>query len=120
MTFQDQPSYIIRMRARPGAGDKLFELATAGMVKSGASDRFIILREDGDPDVLWNIEVFRSEAAKSDYETARSPMNSATKSWRYLPNRRCAWRRIRTRWRLSESIVNADYPFKKPPYIAIN
>jgi len=70
MTFQHQPSYIIRMRARPGAGDKLFELATAGMVKSGASDRFIILREDGDPDVLWNIEVFRSEAAKSDYENS--------------------------------------------------
>lgn len=44
MTLQDQPSYIIRMRAKPGAGDKLFELAATGMVKSGASDRFIILR----------------------------------------------------------------------------
>lgn len=68
MSLQSQPAYIIRMRAKPGAGDKLFELATVGMKKSGASDRFIILREDGDPDVLWNIEVFRSDAAKHDYE----------------------------------------------------
>ncbi len=40
------------------------------MTKSGASDRFIILREDDDPDVLWNIEVFRSEEAKTAYETS--------------------------------------------------
>ncbi|WPP05918.1 putative quinol monooxygenase [Methylocella tundrae] len=70
MTLQAQPAYIIRMRAKPGAGDRLFELATMGMAKSGASDRFIILREDGDPDVLWNIEVFRSDAAKVGYETS--------------------------------------------------
>ncbi|GJG93778.1 putative quinol monooxygenase [Cupriavidus pauculus] len=70
MTLQSQPAYIIRMRAKPGAGDKLFELATIGMKKSGASDRFIILREDGDPDVLWNIEVFRSDAAKDAYENS--------------------------------------------------
>ncbi|MGI4870206.1 MAG: hypothetical protein ACRYFX_03395 [Janthinobacterium lividum] len=40
------------------------------MHKSGASNRFIILREDEDPDVLWNVEVFRSEAAKASYETS--------------------------------------------------
>jgi quinol monooxygenase YgiN len=40
------------------------------MEKSGASDRFIIAREDDDPDVLWNIEVFRSEQAKADYENS--------------------------------------------------
>lgn len=68
MNLQNQPAYIIKMRAKPGSGDKLFELATRGMVRSGASDRFIILREDGDPDVLWNIEVFRSVAAKEGYE----------------------------------------------------
>ena len=68
MDLQDQPAYIIKMRAKPGAGDRLFELATRGMVRSGASDRFIILREVGDPDVLWNIEVFRSVAAKEGYE----------------------------------------------------
>jgi quinol monooxygenase YgiN len=67
MALQDQPAYIIKMRAKLGAGDKLFELATVGMEKSGASDRFIILREDGDPDVLWNIEVFKSDAAKDGY-----------------------------------------------------
>jgi len=70
MTIQDQPAYIIKMRAKPGSGDKLFELATIGMYKSGASDRFIILREDDDPDVLWNIEVFRSIEAKEGYETS--------------------------------------------------
>jgi quinol monooxygenase YgiN len=68
MTLQDQPAYLIKMRAKPGAGDKLFELATAGMEKSGSSDRFIIAREDADPDVLWNMEVFRSTEAKDAYE----------------------------------------------------
>jgi quinol monooxygenase YgiN len=70
MNLKDQPAYIIKMRAKPGTGDRLFELATIGMEKSGASDRFIILREDGDPDVLWNIEVFRSNAAKEAYENS--------------------------------------------------
>lgn len=70
MAFRDQPSYIIKMRAKPGNGDRLFELATIGMEKSGSSDRYIILREDADPDVLWNIEVFRSTEAKNAYETS--------------------------------------------------
>lgn len=69
-TLQNQPAYIIKMRAKPGAGDRLFELATSGMHKSGASNRFIILREDEDPDVLWNVEVFSSEAAKTGYENS--------------------------------------------------
>jgi len=68
MKLQDRPGYIIRMRARPGAGDRLFELATRGMAKSGASDRFIIVREDDDPDVLWNVEIFNSQQAKAQYE----------------------------------------------------
>jgi len=70
MAFKDQPSYIITMRAKPGKGDRLFELATIGMTKSDSSDRFIMLREDADPDVLWNIEVFRSVEAKNAYETS--------------------------------------------------
>jgi quinol monooxygenase YgiN len=70
VSLQQQPAYIIKMRAKPGSGDRLFELATAGMYKSGASNRFTILREDEDPDVLWNIEVFTSEAAKERYETS--------------------------------------------------
>jgi quinol monooxygenase YgiN len=70
MTLQDQPAYIIRMRAKPGSGDKLFELATIGVEKSGASDRFIILREDEDPDVLWTVEVFRSDESKDGYENS--------------------------------------------------
>ena len=70
MAFKDQPSYIIRMRAKPGLGDRLFALATTGMEKSGSSDRFIMLREYADPDVLWNIEVFRSVEAKDGYENS--------------------------------------------------
>ncbi len=70
MPFKDQPAYIIQMRAKPGMGDRLFELATQGMFTSGSSDRFIMLREDADPDVLWNIEVFRSVAAKDAYENS--------------------------------------------------
>ncbi|SDK18982.1 Quinol monooxygenase YgiN [Methylophilus rhizosphaerae] len=58
------------MRAKPGFGDKLFELANAGMTKSGASDRFILAREDGDPDILWNVEVFKSDEAKGNYENS--------------------------------------------------
>lgn len=72
MASKDQPSYVIRMRAKPGMGDRLFQLATEGMEKSNSSDRFIMLREDADPDVLWNIEVFRSVEAKDGYEN--SPM----------------------------------------------
>lgn len=68
--LQDQPAYVIRMRAKPGCGDKLFELATIGMEKSNSSDRFIMAREDADPDVLWNFEVFRSEEAKAAYENS--------------------------------------------------
>lgn len=70
MGLQEQPAYIIKMRAKPGLGDKLFELASAGMEKSGSSDRFIIAREDDDPDVLWNMEVFRSKDAKNAYESS--------------------------------------------------
>lgn len=70
MAIQDQPAYIIKMRTKPGKGDKLFELATVGMEKSDASDRFIIVREDDDPDVLWNVEVFRSVEAKDAYENS--------------------------------------------------
>ncbi len=70
MAFKDQPAYIIMMRAKPGKGDRLFELATIGMTKSDSSDRFIMLREDADPDVLWNIEVFRSVEAKDAYENS--------------------------------------------------
>jgi hypothetical protein len=51
-------------------GDRLFELSTLGMEKSGSSDRFLMLREDADPDVLWNIEVFRSVEAKEAYENS--------------------------------------------------
>ena len=58
------------MRAKPGQGDRLFELATSGMEKSNSSDRFIIAREDHDPDVLWNMEVFRSDEAKDAYENS--------------------------------------------------
>ena len=70
MAVRDQPAYIIKMRAKPGKGDRLFELATAGMEKSNSSDRFIIAREDDDPEVLWNIEVFRSDEAKDEYENS--------------------------------------------------
>jgi quinol monooxygenase YgiN len=70
VALQDQPAYIIKMRAKPGAGDKLFALATKGMEKSNSSDRFIIAREDDDPDVLWNFEVFRSVEAKDGYENS--------------------------------------------------
>ncbi len=52
MTLRDQPAYIIKMRAKPGMGDKLFELAAVGMDKSNSSDRYTMCREDDDPDVL--------------------------------------------------------------------
>jgi len=70
MALSDQPANIIKMRAKAGMGERLFALATEGMARSGASDRFTILREDADPDVLWNVEVFRSVQAKNTYETS--------------------------------------------------
>jgi quinol monooxygenase YgiN len=68
--IQDQPAYIIKMRAKPGNGDKLFALATEGMKKSDSSDLFVMCREDNDPDVLWNVEVFRSVEARDRYENS--------------------------------------------------
>jgi hypothetical protein len=53
--LRGRPAYIIRMRGNPVAGARLFELATIAMKESGACDRFIIAREDNDPDVLWNV-----------------------------------------------------------------
>lgn len=70
MDLQEQPSYIIKMRAKPGLGDKLLELATAGMEKSAASNRYVLLREDNDPDVIWNIEIFTSNEEKERYENS--------------------------------------------------
>jgi quinol monooxygenase YgiN len=70
MALQDQPAYVIKMRAKPGLADRLFELASSGMAKSDSSDRFIMAREDADPDVLWTIEVFRSNEAKDAYENS--------------------------------------------------
>lgn len=70
MALQDQPAYVIKMRAKPGKGDQLFELASTGMAKSNSSDRFTMVREDDDPDVLWTIEVFRSDEAKDAYENS--------------------------------------------------
>lgn len=40
------------------------------MTKSGASDRFTLAREDEDPDILWNVEVFKSDEAKANYENS--------------------------------------------------
>jgi hypothetical protein len=45
-------------------GDCLFELASASLKRANASDRFILLREDADPDVMWNIEVYRSGGSR--------------------------------------------------------
>lgn len=66
----DNPSYVIRMKAKPGMGDKLFRLADEGMAKSEASDRYTLLREKDDPDVLWQAEVFRSVEDKDRYENS--------------------------------------------------
>jgi quinol monooxygenase YgiN len=70
MFLTDQPAHILKMRAKPGMGDRLFELASVSLKKANASDRFILFREDADPDVMWNIEVYRSVAAKNDYESS--------------------------------------------------
>lgn len=70
MPEKNQPAYIIRMKAKPGMGDRLFQLAHEGMAKSGSSDRFTLLRETEDPDVLWNAEVFRSVEDKDRYENS--------------------------------------------------
>lgn len=68
--LRNQPAYIIRMRAKPGRADELFDLAVAGMHRSDSSGGYIVLRQDDDPDVLWNIEVFRSNEAKNAYENS--------------------------------------------------
>jgi hypothetical protein len=68
--FTDQPAHILQMRAKPGMGDRLFELATASLKRANVSDRFILFRADADPDVMWNIEVYRPVEAKDEYESS--------------------------------------------------
>ena len=97
MAFKDQPAYVTAVRAKPGKGDRLFELATVGMEKSGSSDRFLMLREDADPDVLWNIEVFRSvEAKDAPPRTATWRTSFATRSSAFSRNPRSASKRTPT------------------------
>lgn len=71
MTLQNRPGYLIKMRAKPDLGEKLFNLASTSMKKSGASDRYMIVREDDDQAVLWAIEIFNSDEAKVDYESSQ-------------------------------------------------
>lgn len=70
MGLQDQPAYVIKMRAKAGLGERLCELATSSMKRSGASNRFVILRESEDPDIMWAVEVFSSDVEKDRYENS--------------------------------------------------
>ncbi len=65
---ESQPGYVIKMVAKPGRGDTLFELATKYIKESGASDPWVMCAVPGEPDTMWSLELFKDEGAKSRYE----------------------------------------------------
>lgn len=65
MTSANQPGTVLKMRAKPGKGDALFELTNALHYTGdpdGPSD-WVLCRDDEDPDTLWAFEFYRDEAS---------------------------------------------------------
>lgn len=67
---KSQPGYVIKMVAKPGRGDTLFELATKYIKQSGASDTWVMCAVPGEPDTMWALELFTDEETKSRYENS--------------------------------------------------
>ncbi len=61
----NQPGTVLRFRAKPGKGDRLFELTNA-LHYTGDPDGpvdWVLCRDDADPDTLWAFEFYRDQAS---------------------------------------------------------
>lgn len=65
---KSQPGYVIKMVAKPGSGNTLFDLATNYIRQSGASDRWVMCSVPGEPDTMWAFEFFVDDDARKRYE----------------------------------------------------
>ncbi|HCC00062.1 MAG TPA: hypothetical protein DEP42_02380 [Ruminococcaceae bacterium] len=63
--FQNQPGVILRMRAKPGKGNELFDLTTQLHYvedPDGPVD-WALCRTNDEPDTLWAFELYRDDAS---------------------------------------------------------
>ena len=63
MIDPSQPGTVLKMRAKPGKGDALFEL-TNSLHYTGDPDGpvdWVLCRADDDPDTLWAFEFYKDE-----------------------------------------------------------
>jgi len=61
--YKNQPGVVLRMHAKPGMGDALFELTT-NLHYTGDPDGpvdWVLCRPNDDPDTLWAFEFYRDE-----------------------------------------------------------
>lgn len=65
----DQPTYVMRMTAKPETGDAVFEKTTEYIQLTAASDPWIKFRQRDEPGNLWTFEFFKSDEIKGAYET---------------------------------------------------
>ncbi|WP_105030221.1 putative quinol monooxygenase [Arthrobacter ruber] len=65
MLNTNQPGTVLRFQAKPGKGDRLFEL-TNDLHFTGDPDGptdWVLCRTDDDPDTLWAFEFYRDDAS---------------------------------------------------------
>lgn len=60
---RDQPGWVIKMQAKPGKGDDLFETVTRLFKDVTATSHWVVCRADDDPDTLWSFELFKDQEA---------------------------------------------------------
>ena len=61
--YDGQPGYVLKMQAKPGMGDVLFELTT-NLHHTGDPDGpvdWALCRVEGEPDTLWAFEFYKDE-----------------------------------------------------------
>ena len=68
MALRDHPRTSSGRAPSPDSATSSSRSPRRGWRNQGPPTGFIIAREDADPDVLWNLEVFRSDEAKDAYE----------------------------------------------------
>ncbi|SDF24935.1 Quinol monooxygenase YgiN [Mucilaginibacter pineti] len=70
--FDSQPGSVIKMKANPGKGSALLTLTTKLFAMSEAIDRWLIFKDDADPDTLWFFETFKNEDAVLRHQENRA------------------------------------------------
>lgn len=57
----NQAGWVIRMQAKTGKGDDLFETVTRLFKLMAAPPHWVVCRAGDDPDTLWSLEIFKDD-----------------------------------------------------------